>query len=144
MTSSDPGSFVSVQAFLDQAIALEVASAAFYGALQLQTSGAARELMVMLEKQERAHEAILRGFGAPDTAAMMRFPPDLLAAMPPPPPAGAALETLLDHAIQRERRALELYWQASRQVTGTFKELVEGLARFEEEHEGRLISLRRM
>lgn len=144
MTSSDAGPFITVRAFLDQAIALEEASARFYAGLREQTLGTARELMTMLEKQEHAHEKALRGFAPANTAARMRFPPDLAAAMPPPPPAGVAFEALLEHAIEREQRAKEVYRHAASQVSGPFRELVEGLARFEEEHEARLTSLRGM
>ena len=48
---------------------------------------------------------------------------------------------MLSVAIDRERTSAEIYRRAPERTTGAFKELLEGLASFEQEHEQKLRGL---
>jgi len=140
MTSSS--SYVRCRDFLDKVIEFEIESAAFYHRMVEDAPDAAvTDLLTLLERQEATHAMTLREFTPPDENAMIQFAPDLSALMPPAPDASPALAELIEIGIERERLAKEAYLSAARSVSGGFRELLEGLARFEEEHEDRLKSL---
>ncbi len=142
MTSSSSHPYLTCREFLDMAIAFERDSADFYRDLQNTTEGAARELLAVLERQEREHERVLRQFVPENPNAMIQFPPELGSGLPDAPAAGISVAELLELAIKRERHTIDAYRAAARAVGGPFHDLAEGLANFEEEHEDSLKSMR--
>ncbi len=142
MTSSDGSSYVTCREFVERAIVFEQQSAAFYRAMQTQCTGAARELAVLLEKQELAHEQALRGLDLGSLTGIIQFVPDLTAAMPDLPATPCGLAEMIELGVERERRAKEAYHNVARFVTGELQQFIEGLARFEAEHEEQLKSMR--
>lgn len=142
MTNSNPHAYMTSRDFLEMAIAFEHDSALLYRSMQQDMEGSFRQLLELLEKQELNHERTLRAFSAPEPDAIIQFPPDLAKAMPPRPEGTMTLRALIDYAIERERRSRDTYHAAAHSVTGAFRELVQGLARFEEEHEDKLKSMR--
>jgi rubrerythrin len=143
MTNSS--SYMSCRDFLQAAIVFEEESADFYHRMQAGLpAGAVRELLKLLELQETAHAVTLRGFRPADGDAIIQFALNLASLMEPAPAGEISLSALIELGIERERRAKEAYFAAARSVTGSFREMLEGLARFEEEHEERLKSLQNM
>ena len=142
MTSSSRHAFVSCEEFVKVAIEFEQHSAAFFRAMQPFAEGTVLQLLKMLERQEMAHEKLLKNFEIPQPNAMMQFVPDMRGVMPELPRGETSLHDLIELAIEKERRTKETYSAAAQFVTGTFRELVEGLAQFEAEHEEQLKSLR--
>ena len=142
-------SFVTMQEFMDLAIQFEVESAGFYrqmaatlidreGASEAAADADVIELLAQLETQEREHERILRGFSvATDSETTLQFAPELALSMPSPP-GNPGFDEMLEVAIEREHRSAEIYRAASTRTVGDFREMIGGLAGFEDEHEDRL------
>jgi rubrerythrin len=59
----------------------------------------------------------------------------------PVPKDNPDFSEMLSVAIQREQASAQIYRRASERTMGGFKELLEGLAAFEEEHERKLKGL---
>lgn len=136
--------YTTCGAFLRTVIEFEHASAAFYRSMQSCCEpGPAQRLLALLERQELEHAETLAGFMPAEPDAMIRLPPDLAAAMPPAPDTAPDLPALFTHAILRERRAQETYEAAARSLGGAFRELMEGLAGFEQEHVTALTELQK-
>ena len=144
MTNSKPLSFMSAREFVARAIAFERESAAFYQAMQdhCQAQPSVSELLRLLANEELKHAGKLTQFKIAEPEAIIQFPPDLSASMPPAPAEEVELAELIELGIKREQISQHMYQHAAQTVTGSFQELLEGLARFEEEHEQRLKSMR--
>jgi rubrerythrin len=143
MTSSDRSrSYVDRKEFVEIAIRFEIDSADFYRDLQGSAADdQARELLRLLEGQERRHEQVLQGFKSKTDLSggeILQFTPDLSLSMPPAPRGKPGFRQLFELAIERERKSEEIYHAASAQVGGDMKALLEGLAAFEREHVLRL------
>ena len=125
------------------AIRFEQASAAYYrDMLSKASQREVKELLMLLEQQELAHERILKEYEIPtDTTYVMQFPPSFNLSMPVPDSDDPSYNEMLEVAIQREKKSCELYKKAAGFVTGDFSKLLEGLATFEKEHEEKLKSL---
>jgi rubrerythrin len=142
MTSSSPSSYLTCAEFVEEAILFEQESASFYHGLRSQTTGAAHQLAEMMEKQELAHERILRELDVSRTRELMQFPPERSLSSHVIPEGEIPLAELIEIGIEREHLSRVAYEHAARFVTGEFQQLLEGLAHFEEEHEQKLISMR--
>lgn len=131
--------YLTMQQFMDVAIQFEVESAEYYHQMATMVSdGEIVELLARLEEQEREHERILKAYNAPDeVATTFQFAPELATAMPSPS-ENPDFSEMLSVAIARERKAADIYRAASLRTVGAFREMIEGLAGFEEEHEARL------
>jgi rubrerythrin len=147
MTSSRPGggSTVDVTGLLALAIGFEVESAELYESLAPEApAGPVRELVALLGRQEREHERILKEFQPPAGGkGLLQFAPELSLSMPRRP-AEVDLEATLGWALARERATAAIYGAAAAAAgAGPVRGLLEGLARFEQEHVERLVSLQR-
>jgi rubrerythrin len=136
--------YLSMEQFMRLAIDFEAESAAFYRSMQgPELEAEARELLRQLEGQEREHEEILRGYQVdPRDPGTLQFAPELSLSMPSPP-ANPDFAAMLRLAIAREEKSARIYRVASEMTVAGFRELLEGLAAFEEEHERRLRGLLR-
>jgi rubrerythrin len=134
--------YLNMEQFMRLAIEFEVESAAFYRSmLGPELDGEVQDLLQQLEVQEREHESVLRNYEAdPRSPVMIQFAPELSLSMPSPPenPDFAAMLRL---AIAREEKSARIYRVASEMTVAGFRELLEALAGFEEEHERRLRGL---
>ncbi|MBT3382035.1 MAG: hypothetical protein HN742_26090 [Lentisphaerae bacterium] len=144
MTSSDGSAYLTCAEFVQIAIVFEQESAEFFRRLQGVTSGSARQLAALLEKQEVAHENALRKLDVAGIRDMIQFAPEKPVTIPGLPDGDLPLSDLIELGIERERAAKNTYQNAARFASGAFKNLLEGLVRFEEEHEQKLISMRGM
>lgn len=148
MTSSRPGggSTVDVAGLLALAVGFEVESAELYeGLVPGAPPGPVRELLELLGRQEREHVRILEEFRPPGgVKGLLQFAPELSLSMPPRPLAATGLEQTLGWALERERATAAIYGAAAGAAgAGPVRGLLEGLARFEQEHVERLVSLQR-
>ncbi len=132
-------SYLDMGQFMKLAVEFEQDSVAFYR--EMRESGLAGEaawLVGELENQEKDHVRILRAFEAPkDADILIQFAPELSLSMPPVP-REKSFPALLEVAIARERKSVEIYENAAEATVGAFKELVQGLSDFEREHERKL------
>jgi rubrerythrin len=130
--------------FMDLAIQFEVESAEFYARMKdTATEKAVQELLATLQAEENDHIRILTEYeAAKNSDIILQFAPELSLSMPMPG-ADPDFNEMLSVAIQRERASVDIYRRASERTTGEFKELLEGLAAFEEEHERKLKGLQR-
>lgn len=128
--------------FIALAIEFETEAARLYAHMQERAEGSERQLLQLLERQELAHRRLLEEYDAGDIKGIIQFPPELTAAMPSAPEDTLGLTALIEFAVARERHAYHAYHAASGSVSGPFRDFVEGLARFELEHEERLKGLR--
>lgn len=144
MTNSEYHAYMTAQEFITMAIELEAESAQLYADMQQEVDGSTAQLLQLLERQEIEHKNMLERFDATDVRGVIQFPPELSAAMPDTPEGNVDLVSLIEFAIEREQRAYQAYHAAARSVSGPFRDLVEGLARFELEHEDRLKGLRNL
>ena len=144
MTSSSPGSYVTINEYLQLAVEFEIDSAAFYRDLQKTVEDEnALTLLKLLEQQEIAHERMLRGYEITDDPDyILQFPPSLQLSMPLQTSDNPGFDEMLALAIEREQRAAEIYEKTAALVSGAFRDLLEGLGHFEREHEERLKSLK--
>ena len=71
---------------------------------------------------------------------ILQFAPELSLSMPMPKD-DPDFTQMLTVAIEREHTSAQIYQHASERTMGAFKELLEGLAVFEQEHEQKLRSL---
>jgi rubrerythrin len=127
---------------LDLAIRFEEESAEFYAGMGESIADASvQELLGNLEAEENDHTRILKEFEPPkDSNIILQFAPELSLSMPVTgdnPDFGEMLRV----AIERERASADIYRRASERTVGAFKELLEGLTSFEEEHERKLKGL---
>lgn len=132
------------QEFITMAIAFEAESARLYADMRAGADGSTAQLLKLLERQELEHKRLLEEFDAGDIRGVIQFPPELNAAMPEIPEGTPDLAAFIEFAITREQRAYQAYHAAAQSVSGPFQDLVEGLARFELEHEDRLKGLRNL
>ena len=153
MTSSDdprgPGprgqrpTYVTPRQFLDLAVEFEGESEAYYRGMMDRAAGdEARQLLDLLARQEHEHARILREFEPPaGGAARLQYAPSLTLSMPRPDSDNPGFDEMLEVAIRREQCSAEIYNKTAAMVRGRFRDLLEGLATFEREHEERLRSL---
>ena len=134
--------YVDMRQFMDLAIQFEVESAEFYAKMHIGVEErSVQELLTTLEAEEKDHGRILKEFEAPkDSDSILQFAPELSLSMPMPK-GDPNFAEMLSVAIKREHASAEIYRRASERTSGAFKELLEGLAVFEEEHEQKLRSL---
>jgi rubrerythrin len=144
MASAKKTTYVDMRQFMDLAIQFEVESADFYARMKdAVTEEAVRELLAVLEAEENDHVRILKEFeSAGDSDIILQFAPELSLSMPVPG-ENPDFEEMLTVAIRRERVSADIYGRASELTLGGFKELLEGLKAFEEEHERKLRQLQR-
>jgi len=144
MTNSESGNYVTIPEFLDKAILFEARSAALYKRMAKGApEGSCEQLLTMLAREEHRHMQVLQEEKErPHADEYFQFAPELSLSMPEPPDEGADLSELLDFAIERERQSARIYEQAAAVAKREFRQLLEGLATFEHEHEERLLSLR--
>jgi rubrerythrin len=144
MTSSDEGGYLDVNEFLKLVIGFERAAALFYRELrEKHEKTGVKSLLEMLEAEELKHAKVLMEFEKTGEAeGYIQFPPEILLSMPPADDPDLGIDELMDIAIERERRAALIYENAASMMSGSFKELLEGLAAFEKEHEEKLQSFR--
>jgi rubrerythrin len=142
MAASRKTTYVDMAQFMDLAIRFEVESAEFYAGMGKTVSEeSVQELLGILTTEEKDHARILRGFEPPkDGNIILQFAPELSLSMPAPGD-NADFGEMLRVAIERERVSAEIYRRASERTVGAFKELLEGLTTFEEEHERKLKGL---
>lgn len=145
MTSSEESSYLDAGGFIELAIRFERDSVRFYRDLGGRVGAEdARDLLRMLEGEEARHAAALEELeSTAGFEGLIQFPPAIELSMPGPPGPDAGVDELIGLAIERERRSALIYEHAAGSVTGPFRELLEGLAAFEREHESRLQSLRK-
>jgi len=143
MSGSDRKTYVTMKEFMDLAIKFEIESADFYVEIKsLVSDDETINLMNKLAAQETDHARILGAYTAPSgDVATFQFGPELSLSMPPAP-AQPTLENMLDVAIERERKSAQIYHAAAGRTSGEFREMIESLAGFEEEHEDRLTRLK--
>jgi rubrerythrin len=144
MASSKKTTYVNMAEFMDLAIRFETESAEFYASMgETSTDMSVQELLGTLEAEENDHARVLKEYEAPkDSNIILQFTPALSLSMPMPgedPDFGE----MLGVAIERERASADMYRRASQRTVGSFKELLEGLTTFEEEHERKLKGLQR-
>ena len=141
MTSSNRN-YLSARELIALAVDFEQESAEFYRNIQeYQLDESTRQLAELLEKQEWSHRKMLQEYDISDTEEYLQFPPEFSLAMPALEKENPTLEELLALAIEREIMAKEIYQNSAAQTKGSLKDLLHGLAVFEEEHESRLKSL---
>jgi rubrerythrin len=140
--ASKKTTYVDMGQFMDLAIRFEVESAEFYASMaKAVDEKSVQELMGTLEDQENDHARVLREYEAPkDSNIILQFAPELSLSMPLPDDNPGFTE-MLGVAVERERASAEIYQRASERTMGAFKELLEGLASFEQEHEQKLKGL---
>jgi len=136
--------YLNMEQFMRLAIEFEAESAAFYRSMQgPELQPEVRELLQLLESQEREHESILRNYDVdPRDPVMIQFAPELSLSMPSPP-ENPDFADMLRLAIAREEKSARIYRIAAEMTVAGFRELLEGLAGFEEEHERRLRGLKK-
>jgi len=129
--------------FMDLAIGFEVESAEFYSRMSTSVNDdAVVGLLNRLESQERDHEKTLRAYHTPKgDETTFQFPPDLSLSMPVPGDDPDFMQ-MLSVAIEREHRSAEIYRAATERTSGQFRDMLQGLAGFEAEHEDQLKLLR--
>lgn len=142
MTNSSHN-FITLEEFINVAFQFEVESAKFYRGLQKQvTREDVREILILLEKEEIKHQKILKEFDfGKDKDSMLQFLPSLSLSMPEMTTDTPGVNDIIELGIARERKAAEIYEHAASMLSGHFRELLEGLAIFERQHEERLLGL---
>jgi rubrerythrin len=144
MAQSKKTTYVNMQELMDLAIRFEDESAAFYAQMRNCTEEkSVRDLLKTLQEQEEEHARLLRESEMPkDRDIILQFAPELSLSMPMPGD-NPGFDQMLSVAIERERVSVRIYRRASERTLGEFKEMLEGLALFEEEHERKLKALQR-
>jgi rubrerythrin len=144
MAQSKKKTYVTMQELMDLAIRFEDESAAFYAQMRSRaTEAGVRDLLKTLQGQEEEHARLLRESEMPkDSDIILQFAPELSLSMPMPG-ENPDFDEMLSVAVERERVSVQIYRRASERTLGTFKEMLEGLALFEEEHERKLKALQR-
>jgi rubrerythrin len=139
MASSKKTTYVDMNQFMDLAIQFEVESAEFYARMRkTATEESVRKLLATLEAQENDHARTLKEYEAPkDGNIILQFAPELSLSMPVPK-ENPDFGEMLSVAIERERASAEIYRRVSERRLGAFKDLLEGLAVVEQEHERKL------
>lgn len=144
MTNSSEGSYLDVKEFLQLVIGFERSAALFYRELRAKAERKeVKSLLELLEAEELKHAKVLLEFEKSEEAeGFIQFPPEMSLSMPAADDPDMGISELLDIAIEREKRAALIYGHAASTVAGSFKELLEGLAAFEKEHEEKLMSFK--
>lgn len=144
MTNSNDKNFLNVKEFIQMAIEFEKNSASFYHQILGYAQDAiSEELISLLEAQEMEHVRILTDYlQKEDNPGMIQFPPSIQLSMPGLVSWEITVQKVMEVAMERERLSKEIYLEAAKQVKGRFKEVIEGLAAFEHEHEEKLKSLK--
>ena len=129
-------SYVTMGEFIGKAIEFEVESAEYYRDLGQQVDDPRTEKALRkMEEQERKHAATLRNHTVSDADdTRLQFGPSLSLNMPSTP-KDRSVDSLLRHAVERERKSARLYEFASDLAGGDFKALLRSLADFERGHE---------
>jgi rubrerythrin len=143
MSEQIPKSYLNMKQFLSLAIRFEVESAEYYQRMRKSTTEPkALALLEELERQEREHEQALKEWKEDRRSGqLLQFAPDFSLSMPASP-RKPGFDELLEVAIERERQSVRIYRAVSEVTSGAFRELLEGLAQFEQQHEDRLVGLR--
>jgi rubrerythrin len=142
MTNSSQN-FMTLEEFIKFAIQKEIEAAQFYGRLYKQATRAeTREVALLLEKEEVKHQKVLREFdiGA-NKGGFLQFPPSFSLSMPDITSENPGVDEIIEIAIARERKAVEIYGKVADMVSGKFKQLLIGLTNFEKQHVEKLLSL---
>ena len=144
MAQSEKTPYVNMQELMELAIRFEDESAEFYALMRSRAAeDSVRNLLKTLKEQEQEHARLLRESEMPkDRDIILQFAPELSLSMPMPGD-NPDFDEMLSVAIERERVSVQIYRRASERTLGAFKELLEGLALFEEEHERKLKALQR-
>jgi rubrerythrin len=144
MAQSEKTTYVNMQELMELAIRFEDESAEFYALMRSRAAeDSVRNLLKTLKEQEQEHARLLRESEMPkDRDIILQFAPELSLSMPMPGD-NPDFDEMLSVAIERERVSVQIYRRASERTLGAFKELLEGLALFEEEHERKLKALQR-
>jgi rubrerythrin len=139
MAGSGKKTFVTMKEFMELAIQFEKESSAFYTEMKgLVADRAVVDLMAKLASQEQDHAKTLSAYSAPaGDETTLQFGPDLSISMPAPPD-DPTLSNMLAVAIERENKTAQIYHAAASRSAGEFRDMIEALAGFEEEHEDRL------
>jgi len=142
MSKYSSGSYLNMEQFMRLAIEFEADSAEFYRSMQRpELDAEVLELLRRLEREERQHERVLRDYETDRSdPVVLQFAPELSLSMPDPSEKPDFRE-LLQVAIAREEKSARIYRMTADMTVGAFRQLLEGLAAFEEEHERRLRGL---
>jgi rubrerythrin len=137
-------SYLNVEQFMRLAIDFEADSAAFYRSMQRpDLEDDVRGLLELLERQEREHERVLRDYEVDRSdLGILQFAPELSLSMPSPSQDPDFAE-LLRVAVAREEKSARIYRMTAEMTLGGFRQLLEELAGFEEEHENKLRRLQK-
>ena len=143
MTNSEKN-FVTIEEFINIAIQFEIDSAEFYrGTREQVTDENAREVLILLEKEEIGHQKTLIKFDiGEEKHGILQFPPSLSLSMPEIESETPEMDAILEIGLARERKAVEIYENAASMVSGKFRDLLVGLANFEKQHVEKLRSLK--
>ncbi len=143
MISSDTDNYVTGKEFLERAIQFEIDSADLYRSMQsVSLDATVNELLKILEKEEVYHEKRLRKQAETvSDDSILQFPPDISLTMPVIATQQPTLQELIAYALEREKQSVKMYHSVADMVLGDFKELLEGLATFEQNHVEKLKSL---
>ncbi len=144
MTNSNEGGYLDVKEFLELVIGFERDAAQFYRDLRAKhENDQVKSLLELLEIEEVKHAKVLKEFEKTgEIDGFIQFPPEIELSMPAVDDPDMGISELIDIAIERERRAALIYENAAAVMAGSFKELLEGLAAFEKEHEEKLKSFK--
>jgi len=144
MTNSNEGGYLGIKEFLELVISFEMAAAQFYRELRAKHENEqVKALLKLLEIEELKHAKVLKEFEKTgEIDGFIQFPPEIELSMPAVDDTDMGISELIDIAIERERRAALIYENAASVMAGSFKELLEGLAAFEKEHEEKLKSFK--
>jgi len=142
MSEYSSGTYLNMEQFMRLAIDFEADSAAFYRSMQRpELEAPVHGLLQRLEREEREHERILRDYEMDRSdPVVLQFAPELSLSMPTPS-AEPDFRELLQVAIEREEKSARIYRMTAEMTVGAFRELLESLAAFEEEHERKLRGL---
>jgi rubrerythrin len=136
--------FVSANELLEIAVEFEVDSVEYYRMMKkTQSNVHVLDLLGLLEEQEKDHVKMLREFDlGPGPYEVVQYAPSFRLSMPSLKSDNPEFDELLDLAIEREVKSVEIYEKSSAVVTGKLKDLLDDLAGFEREHEYKLKDLR--
>ena len=142
MTSSDKN-FLTAKEFIKLAADFEGESAEYYRKMQnYELDESVRQLAELLEKQELSHKKILEKYELSEKEGYLQFSMEFSKSMPVLKNDNPSVEELILIALARETKSKEIYDNSAALANGKFKELLKGLANFEQEHISRLQSLK--
>lgn len=136
--------FLKVHELMELAIRFEEDSVRYYRQMRGHVDDdAVLDLLETLERQEEEHRRILQDFElGPGPYPMLQYGPSFALNMPELKHENPGLDELLDVAIEREVRSVQIYRNTAGQVFGKLADLLNELAGFEAEHEIKLKDLR--